>query len=303
MDAIANREIFLFERFRLDRQGGGLFRADDEGAFVPVTIGSRALDVLSVLVERHGRLVSKDEIMATVWPATVVTDSNLPIQILALRRILDRGRTQGSCIQTVAGRGYRFVASVTNPDADAHKEVLDLGVSTVSCAAPAERRPLTVLSGDVVGLPFSASDADPEELLGPMAALYREFSAVIGQYDGFLANFPGEAILAYFGYPAAHEDDAERAVRAALSLVKSAGRFVVIGDLIGEGGGRRPSVVGGALNSRAWCWEVAAGCGARRAIGRAAAPPTTLFLFVLPSEQRPLPDYHPARTRGWVRAR
>src|ERR1700751_3902571 len=108
MDAIAKSEIFLFERFRLDRRGGGLFRADDEGAFVPVTIGSRALDVLSVLVDRHGRLVSKDEIMAAVGPDTGVADSNLPIQILALRRILDRGRTQGSCIQTGAGGGYRF---------------------------------------------------------------------------------------------------------------------------------------------------------------------------------------------------
>ena len=126
MDAIANSEIFLFERFRLDRRGGGLFRADREGVFVPVTIGSRALDVLSVLVERYGRLVSKEEIMAAVWPGTVVADSNLPIQILALRRILDQGRMHGSCIQTVAGRGYRFVASVTNPDANSDSDPSDL---------------------------------------------------------------------------------------------------------------------------------------------------------------------------------
>jgi len=88
--------IFEFEQFRLNRRGGGLFRADKNGTFVPVAIGSRALDVLCVLVQRHGDLVSKDEIMAAVWPGIVVADSNLPIQILALRRVLDRGRGGGS---------------------------------------------------------------------------------------------------------------------------------------------------------------------------------------------------------------
>ena len=90
--------IFEFERFRLDRRRGGLFRADKHGAFVPVAIGSRALDVLCVLDQRHGDLVSKDEIMTAVWPGIVVADSNLPIQVLALRRVLDRGRGGGSCI-------------------------------------------------------------------------------------------------------------------------------------------------------------------------------------------------------------
>jgi DNA-binding winged helix-turn-helix (wHTH) protein len=52
--------------------------------------------VLCVLVQRHGDLVSKDEIMAAVWPGIVVADSNLPIQILALRRVLVRGRGGGS---------------------------------------------------------------------------------------------------------------------------------------------------------------------------------------------------------------
>jgi DNA-binding winged helix-turn-helix (wHTH) protein len=70
--------------------------------------------VLYVLVKRHGELVSKDEIMTNVWLATVIADSNLPIQILALRRVLDHGRAGGSCIQTVTGRDYRFVASVTH---------------------------------------------------------------------------------------------------------------------------------------------------------------------------------------------
>ena len=79
----------------------------------PVTIGSRALEVLGVLIERHGDLVSRDEFLAAVWPNTVVEEANLAVQISALRRVVDQDRTDGSCIQTVPGRGYRFVAAVT----------------------------------------------------------------------------------------------------------------------------------------------------------------------------------------------
>ena len=71
-----------------------------------MAIGSRALDLLILLVRRHGDLVSKDEIMTAVWPGVIVEDSNVPAQISALRRLLDQGRLQGSCIQTVSGRGY-----------------------------------------------------------------------------------------------------------------------------------------------------------------------------------------------------
>jgi TolB-like protein/DNA-binding winged helix-turn-helix (wHTH) protein/Flp pilus assembly protein TadD len=117
MDGRAADEIFLFEGFRLDPKNGGLFRVDESGVLAPVAIGSRALDLLILLIRRHGELVSKDEMMTAVWPGMIVEDSNLPTQISALRRILDQGRLQGSCIQTVSGRGYRFVAWVTHPDA------------------------------------------------------------------------------------------------------------------------------------------------------------------------------------------
>jgi len=110
-------DMFLFEDFRLDRRGG-LFRRDDNGAFVPVAIGSRALDILGVLIERAGEIVSKDDLLAAVWPETVVDYSNLTVQTAALRRVLDRGRSNGSCIQTVSGRGYRFIAPVTRSAAD-----------------------------------------------------------------------------------------------------------------------------------------------------------------------------------------
>jgi len=111
---LATAYIFLFEEFRLDRWGDGLSRRDERGVFVPMSIGLRALDVLVVLVERSGNLVTKEEIMAAVWGRTVVENANLTVQISALRRVLDQGRSEeGSCIQTVAGRGYRFSAEVT----------------------------------------------------------------------------------------------------------------------------------------------------------------------------------------------
>jgi DNA-binding winged helix-turn-helix (wHTH) protein len=116
MEALAAGGVFLFDGFRLDLRGGGLFRRDGCGDFVPIAIGSRALDVLGVLVERPGDLVSRDAIIAAVWPATVVEDANLNMQIAALRRVLDDGRAEGSCIQTVSGRGYRFVAPVTRSE-------------------------------------------------------------------------------------------------------------------------------------------------------------------------------------------
>jgi DNA-binding winged helix-turn-helix (wHTH) protein len=116
MEVFAAHEAFLFAGFRLDRRAGGLFRADENGALMPVALGSRSLDLLTLLVRRHGELVPRDEIMAVVWPGVIVEDSNLPTQIAALRRVLDRVRPDRSCIQTVAGRGYRFIAPVVRPD-------------------------------------------------------------------------------------------------------------------------------------------------------------------------------------------
>ncbi len=142
----ATADIFLFEEFRLDRQGEGLSRRNERGVFVPVPIGLRALDVLSVLVERPGELISKEEIMAAVWRRTVVENANLTVQISALRRVLDHGRSEESGIQTVAARGYRFTAAVT-----AAPSARGLG------SAPQRPR----LS--IVVLPFTNLSGDPEQ--------------------------------------------------------------------------------------------------------------------------------------------
>jgi TolB-like protein len=111
--APSSADICLFGEFRLDRRNGVLFRRDQHGVFAPLAMGSRALDILGVLVERPGELVSRAEIISAVWLGTAVEDSNLDVQIAALRRVLDGGRTEAGFIQTIRGRGYRFTAPVT----------------------------------------------------------------------------------------------------------------------------------------------------------------------------------------------
>ena len=152
MEALAAGETFLFEGFRLDRRG--LFRRDEREVFVPVAIGSRALDVLRVLIAAEGDLVSKNEIMVAVWPRTVVEDNNLTVQISTLRRILDQGRPDGSRIQTVAGRGYRLAVAVTR-----HAE--DSAVSPTRVAVIGTRPPPPL---SIVVLPFAnfSNDLDQE---------------------------------------------------------------------------------------------------------------------------------------------
>ena len=77
-----------------------------------VPLGSRALEILIILVERRGELVSKQDVTARIWPNLFVDPSNLPQQISALRRALRDGQDGNRFIINVKGRGYRFVASV-----------------------------------------------------------------------------------------------------------------------------------------------------------------------------------------------
>jgi DNA-binding winged helix-turn-helix (wHTH) protein len=78
----------------------------------PAPLGSRALEILIVLLERPGELVSKQQLMARVWPNIFVEPANLTVQISALRRMLRDGRDGNRFIINIPGRGYRFVASV-----------------------------------------------------------------------------------------------------------------------------------------------------------------------------------------------
>ena len=150
MHAPSSADIWLFGEFRLDRRIGVLFRRDERGVFAPLAMGSRSLDILGVLIERPGELVSRAEIISAVWPETAVEDSNLDVQIAALRRVLDQRPTEGSCIQTIRGRGYRFTAPVTRVAAD---------VATASRSAG----PALPDKPSLAVMPFQNMSGDPEQ--------------------------------------------------------------------------------------------------------------------------------------------
>jgi DNA-binding winged helix-turn-helix (wHTH) protein len=96
MDGPAVGETFLFEGFRFERAGGCLLRENGSRVVEPLTLGSRAAALLDLLIERQGKLVTKDEIFAAVWPGTVVEEANLTVQISTLRRILDQDRKKAA---------------------------------------------------------------------------------------------------------------------------------------------------------------------------------------------------------------
>src|SRR5262245_2486904 len=130
----------------------------------------------------------------------------------------------------------------------------------------AERRHLTVMICDLVGSTALSVRLDPEDMRAVVDAYHAACARITRSYDGFLAEFRGDGILAYFGYPIAHEDDAERTVRAGLDIIAAVGRLetraaeplavrigiasgvVVVGDLSREGALREHAVVGDTPN-------------------------------------------------------
>src|SRR5260370_22407483 len=96
-----------FGSFRLLQSQRLLLEGDQ-----PVRLGSRAFDILAVLAENAGRVVPKEELIARVWPKVVVEESNLKIQVSALRRALGDGQGGNRYILTVPGRGYEFIVPV-----------------------------------------------------------------------------------------------------------------------------------------------------------------------------------------------
>jgi DNA-binding winged helix-turn-helix (wHTH) protein len=108
-------KVFSFGPFRLDPSRRILRKHD-----TVVTLGSRAFDLLVAMVDRHGTVLTPDELMAIAWPGVVVDESNLRVQMANLRRSLGSGRDGPRYIANVAGRGYCFVESVRRIDAVDH---------------------------------------------------------------------------------------------------------------------------------------------------------------------------------------
>jgi class 3 adenylate cyclase/tetratricopeptide (TPR) repeat protein len=138
----------------------------------------------------------------------------------------------------------------------------------------AERRQLTVMFCDLVGSTRLSQRFDPEDLREIVGAYHRAVADAVGRFAGFVAKYMGDGVLVYFGYPEAHEDDAERAVRAGLAVIDAIGRLatpeplnvrlgvasgpVVVGDLIGAGAAQERGVVGETPNLAARLQALAA---------------------------------------------
>ena len=142
-----------------------------------------------------------------------------------------------------------------------------VSAATTAEAAPrdtAERRQVTVLFADLVGSTALSARMDPEDFREIISAYQKCVAETVRRFGGFVAKYLGDGVLAYFGYPQAHEDDAERAVRAGLELIAAvaalkagvplqtrvgiATGLVVVGDLIGSGSAQEQAIVGETAN-------------------------------------------------------
>jgi class 3 adenylate cyclase/predicted ATPase len=146
----------------------------------------------------------------------------------------------------------------------------------VPVSSEAERRQLTVMFCDLVGSTALSTRLDPEDYREVIRAYQDACAGVITRYDGYLAKFMGDGVLAYYGWPRAHEDDAERAISTALGIVESAADLtpppgeqplavrigiatgpVVVGDIVGEGAAQEAAVTGETPNLAARLQEIA----------------------------------------------
>src|SRR6266513_1563975 len=152
----------------------------------------------------------------------------------------------------------RADASAKAPPPDA------LPATDIAAKDTAERRQVTVMFSDLVGSTALSARMDPEDLREVISAYQKCVAETVRRFGGFVARYLGDGALIYFGYPQAHEDDAERAVRAGLALIDAvatipapeplqvrvgaATGMVVVGDLVGSGEAQEHDIVGETPN-------------------------------------------------------
>lgn len=175
----------------------------------------RIMQVLVALARRRGEVVSRDDLVDACWGGRVVGDDAINRCIQAIRRLADeRG---GFSVATVARVGYRLIEDVARPVADSPEPP-----PAPSAGPQTERRRLTVLSCNLVRDP-GVAPLDPEERLALERPYRRAVTEAVARYGGYLVRGVGDDMMAYFGYPEAREDAAERAVRAGLAIVETLG--------------------------------------------------------------------------------
>ena len=164
------------------------------------------------------------------------------------------------------GHRKRLLRAIAGLSAPAAGSSPSPAVNSRPAADTAERRQLTVVFCDLVGSTALAARIDPEDMRSIIAAYHQCCAAQIASQGGFVAKYMGDGVLAYFGYPQAHEHDAERAVRAGLAMVEAVPKLetsanaplhvrvgiatgiVVVGDLFGSGESQERWVVGDTPN-------------------------------------------------------
>src|SRR6201997_4785192 len=169
---------------------------------------------------------------------------------------------------TSIGHRRKLLAAIaalgTEPPTGAQSATSATSASSAAPTIDAERRQLTVMFSDLVGSTALSTHHDPEDLRELIGDYHRAVSKAVERFDGFVAKYMGDGVLIYFGYPQAHEDDAERAVRAGLAVIEAVGQLptredlsvrlgvatglAIVGDLIGEGAAQERGVVGETPN-------------------------------------------------------
>ena len=227
---------FVFGDCDLDTERYELRRAGQVVALEP-----RAFRVLAYLLRHAGRAVAKQALVQACWPGTssetISQEYALRNCLMKIRQAVGDAGTPQAVIETVRGYGYRVTAAVTvlPPEALAADTVPPDHASGPLSPAPSVRshslpgrRQLTVLRCALVEEPAWVR-LDPEDVQRVLQAFYTACEAVIQRFDGYIAQYDSTGLLVYFGYPAADEAAAPRAVRAGLMLVEALGRLTVRG--------------------------------------------------------------------------
>ena len=190
MNGIQNRTamtIYDLGPFRLDTQSDLLLRGSE-----PVALGRRALVLLRSFVEQRSAVVSKDALIEAAWPNRVVEESNLTVQIAALRRVLAEIPGGDRWIETVPRRGYRFIGPVVTEVQNDAREAQSQGDAAPDLAAMqdnvAERRQITAMSCEFAGNPGRTARIDLEDWREAVSAFRHYVSEGVRPHCGFIAS-------------------------------------------------------------------------------------------------------------------